>query len=155
VNVVRGDHSVELEHICSALSEALKHVANDKQRLFISQYIESFKTGSLDVYRESQRTWVKDKSPNVENIFGFVEPYRDPYGIRAEFEGLVAITDNEQTQILLKLVEHSTQFIRLLPWANTGSSENGGKGPFEKELFEPPDFTSIHGMSRSCNVISR
>lgn len=146
VRVVRGDHSKELECICSALSKASEHALNETQRLFISQYIESFRTGSLDVYRDSQRTWIRDKSPRVENIFGFVEPYRDPYGIRAEFEGLVAITDNEQTEALLKLVQHSTQFISLLPWASPESTENQGKGPFEKALFEPPDFTSIYCM---------
>jgi dipeptidyl-peptidase-3 len=143
VRLVRGDHSEELELICSALSEASKYAANDTQKLFISQYIESFTTGSLDAYRESQRSWIIDMSPRVENIFGFVEPCRDPCGIRAEFEGLVAITDNKETKALLKLVEHSTQFIRLLPWAST---MNDGKGPFEKALFEPPDFTCLHGM---------
>lgn len=152
LRLVRGDHSEELQCICSALSEASKHAANDTQRLFISQYIKSFTTGSLDVYRDSQRTWIKDKSPRVENIFGFVEPYRDPCGIRAEFEGLVAITDNEQTKALVKLVENSTEFIRLLPWANIGSTENEGKGPFEKALFDPPDFTSIHGKWMGCNI---
>lgn len=152
VRLVRGDHSEELECICSALSQASDHAANDTQKLFISQYIESFRTGSLDAYRNSQRTWIKDKGPRVENIFGFVEPYRDPYGIRAEFEGLVAITNTEETKALVKLVEHSTQFIRLLPWANVESTENEGKGPFEKALFEPPDFTSLHGMRTSSHV---
>jgi dipeptidyl-peptidase-3 len=152
VKLVRGDHSQELEHICAALDQASEHAANNTQKLFISQYIDSFRTGSLDVYRDSQRTWINDKNPRVENIFGFVEPYRDPHGIRAEFEGLVAITDAEQTKLLLNLVEHSTQFIRLLPWANTGSTENDGKGPFEKALLEPPDFTSLHGMHTSCDI---
>lgn len=146
VRLVRGDHSEELDRICFALSEASKHAANDTQRLLISQYIESFKTGNLDVYRDSQRTWIKDKSPRVENIFGFVEPYRDPFGIRAEYEGLVAITDPVETKALARLVDHSAKFIRRLPWANGGYAENDGKGPFEKTLFEPQDFTSIHGM---------
>jgi dipeptidyl-peptidase-3 len=68
------------------------------------------------------------------------------HGIRTEFEGLVAISDPEETKNLLKLVEHSTIFIRRLPWANGECMDNDGKGPFEKTLFEPPDFASIHGM---------
>jgi dipeptidyl-peptidase-3 len=40
-------------------------------------------------------------------------------------------------------VQKSSIFIRRLPWA-VGSDENDGKGPFEKELFESPDFTSLH-----------
>lgn len=142
VKIKRGDHSEEPAKICASLCEAKQHAANEKQELFLSQYIESFRTGDLEVYRNSQRTWITDRSPRVENIFGFVEPYRDPYGIRAEFEGLVAIMDLEETRMLMKLVENSSTFIKRLPW--TGGDENDGKGPFEKALFEPPDFTSIH-----------
>ncbi|RFU25600.1 hypothetical protein B7463_g10739, partial [Scytalidium lignicola] len=147
VRLVRGDHSKELKQICDSLEQALKYAANDTQRKFVSQYIESFRTGSLHAYRDSQRTWIADKTPRVENIFGFVEPYRDPSGIRSEFEGLVAISDLEETSILKKLVERSATFIRRLPWATGDPRENDGKGPFEKSLFEPPDFTSIHEQS--------
>lgn len=143
IRIQRGDHSDELAKINSSLAKAIEYAANDQQRLFMSHYIKSFQTGSLEPYRESQRVWVKDKGPRVENIFGFVEPYRDPYGVRAEFEGLVAITDIQETKNLTKLVEHTSTFIERLPWA--GGDENDGKKPFEKALFEPPDFTSIHG----------
>jgi dipeptidyl-peptidase-3 len=145
VRLIRGDHSEELARISLSLDKAREFAANENQKAFISRYIDSFRTGSLHSYRDSQRAWIKDKTPHVENIFGFVEPYRDPYGVRAEFEGLVAISNAEETRVLTRLVEHSTMFVRKLPWVEgvpTGSDE---KGPFEKELFDPPDFTSIHG----------
>jgi len=104
------------------------------------------RTGSLHAYRDSQRICVKDNAPRVESIFGFVEPYRNPHGTRAEFEGLIAISDSEETQALTLLVENSTKFISRVPWAASQSLENDGKGPFEKELFELPDFASIYGM---------
>lgn len=142
--VKTGDHSIELSKMCAELEEAAKHASNATQKQVISQYIRSFETGDLEAYRDSQRTWVTDLNPRVENIFGFVEPYRDPFGIRAEFEGLVAISDPDETKTLSRLVENSDKFIRRLPWA-VGATENDGKGLFEKSLFEPPDFTSIHG----------
>lgn len=145
VKIKRGDHSEDLANICTFLLEAKKYAANETQERFLVQYIESFRSGNLDTYRDSQRTWITDKSPRVENIFGFVEPYRDPYGIRAEFEGIVAITDLDETNVLKTLVDKSASFIKKLPWA--GGKENDGKGPFEKALFEPPDFTSVHCMS--------
>ena len=144
IEIVRGDHAAKLAEICSCLSEAAEFANNDTQRMYLSQYVESFRTGSLDVYRESQRTWIQDKNPRVENIFGFVEPYRDQYGIRAEFEGLAAISDTEETTTLLKLVDASDMFIKRLPWATGNASENNDKGPFEKAMVEPPDFVSIH-----------
>ncbi|KAI8633195.1 peptidase family M49-domain-containing protein [Xylariaceae sp. FL1651] len=150
IRLVRGDHAADLERVCDNLSKAASYAANETQRKFLAEYIESFRSGNLEVYRESQRTWVSDKAPKVENIFGFVEPYRDPYGVRAEFEGLVGIADSEETRLLSKLVEHSDKFIRRLPWA---SVENNGKGVFEKSLFDPPDFSSIHTLAYCSSII--
>lgn len=127
VRLVRGDHAEYLENICESLARATEYAANDTQKKFPTQYIESFQTGNLEAYRDSQRTWIADKAPKVENIFGFVEPYRDPAGIRAEFEGLVAIADANETKLLSKLVKNSDKFIRRLPWA---AAENNGKGLF-------------------------
>ncbi|KAF3069081.1 putative dipeptidyl peptidase 3 [Daldinia childiae] len=150
VSLVRGDHAEYLKNICENLAKAMEYAANDTQKKFLSQYIESFQTGNLETYRDSQRTWITDKGPKVENIFGFVEPYRDPAGIRAEFEGLVAIADADETKLLSKLVENSDKFIRRLPWATV---ENNGKGLFEKSLFEPPDFSSIHALAYCSSII--
>ncbi|KAI0007590.1 peptidase family M49-domain-containing protein [Xylariaceae sp. FL0662B] len=150
VQLVGGDHGAELVRICDHLVEVAEYASSDTQRKFLGQFIESFRTGSLDTYRDSQRTWISDKAPRVENIFGFVEPYRDPFGIRAEFEGLVAISDPDETKLLSKLVSHSDKFIRRLPWV---SSENSDKGPFEKSLFEPPDFSSIHALAYCSSII--
>jgi dipeptidyl-peptidase-3 len=150
LSVVGGDHAVHLERVCGELDEASKYAANNRHKEFLAAYIESFRTGSLEAYRKSQRIWVQDKAPRVENIFGFVEPYRDPHGIRAEFEGLVAIADDQETKLLAKLVQHSDKFIRRLPWA---TPENNGKGPFEKNLFEPPDLSSIHAIAYCSSII--
>lgn len=79
-----GDHSGPLQHVCTSLTQAARYAASDTQRLFLDQYVQSFQTGDLKIYRESQRTGIRDKAPRIENIFGFVEPYRDPHGIRAE-----------------------------------------------------------------------
>ena len=146
VRIVRGDHSNELEHICECLEAAVKFVANPLQGDVIRQYQKSFRTGDMEAFKESQRLWVKDIGPSIETQFGFVEPYRDPYGTRAEFEGLVAFVDAEETKILSNLVDNSAKYIRQLPWA-VNCTDNDGKGPFEKDLFEPPDFTSLQSMS--------
>ena len=142
IRVGRGDHAAEMTRICSELMEAVPYVASDKQAALLSEYIESFHNGSLEAYRRSQKTWVTDISPRVENILGFVEPYRDPYGVRAEWEGVVCISDPGETSKLKALVDDSTKFIRMLPWAVPG--ENDGKGPFEASLFQAPDFTIVH-----------
>lgn len=88
---VQGDHANELCKICICLEKSPEFAANPSQQSFISKMYESFKTGNIEAYKESQGTWVKDTQPSMEFILGFVERYRDSYGVRAEFEGLVAI----------------------------------------------------------------
>jgi dipeptidyl-peptidase III len=111
--------------------------------LSLSYYIDSFRTGRLDKFRQSQKSWVTDISPNFENMIGFVEPCRDPYGIRAEWKGVICISDTEETKRLKHFVDASDTFIPLLPLAVAGGSNV--KGRFEKTFFEPPDFASVHG----------
>ena len=152
IHLVKGDHYKELTAICESLDEAVKYATKRQQRL-IEQYQHSFRSGDLEPYKASQITWIKDTNPSVENIFGFVEPCRDPYGIRAEFEGLVAISDPDETKLLSQLVDKSARFIRRLPWTQ-GASENDGKGPFEEQLFIPPNFTSIHAIAYCSGIIS-
>lgn len=151
VRVKRGDFTDSLSRVCDELKEALEYANEGKHSTVIRDYIESFESGDLEAYRESQRVWVKDMNPKVENIFGFVEPYRDPAGIRAEFEAVVAIEDSEESTRLKLLVDRSSTFICRLPWAK-GYTENNGKGPFEKKLFEAPSFASIHTLAY-CSTI--
>lgn len=69
----------------------------------------------MQAFHEGQKTWVMDKSPRVEHIIGFRESYRDPSGVRCEWESMVAIADPDETTQLDGLVQHADQFIRLLP----------------------------------------
>jgi dipeptidyl-peptidase-3 len=77
-----------------SLKQALEYVANDMQTKILQHYIESFHTGNLQPYRESQRAWTTDKCPSVEHVLGFVAPYNDPCGLRAQWEGAVCIADH-------------------------------------------------------------
>ena len=51
----------------------------------------------------------------VENYIGFIENYRDPYGVRGEWEGFVAIMNKHFTKILT-LVDQAPALLTLLPW---------------------------------------
>ena len=96
--------------------------------------------------KDAQRIWVDDKAPPVETVIGFIEPYRDPLGVRSEFEGIVGIPDADKTRVLRELSNMADKFVCRLPWVN-GDSNN--KGPFEKETFEAPDFASIQSKGAS------
>lgn len=144
IRLERGDHSREMSKICENLLKAIRFAANDTQARYIMDYIDSFTSGSLEAYRRSMKRWVEDHNPRVESIFGFVEPYRDPYGVRCEWRAVVSIADPQQTAKLTALVDSSADFIRTLPWAV--SNVNDGKGPFEKVDFQAPHFSIVHGL---------
>ena len=115
VILVRGDHSQEMAKVCSALEMAKKYAGNDKQTEFLIQYIECFRTGSLKAFQKSQKAWVTDVSARLENIIGFIEPYRDQAGSRSEWEAMVGIADADEVKKLENLANNSTTFIRQVP----------------------------------------
>lgn len=137
VTLVFGDHSKEMETISYHISEAKKYAANETEVKMLEEYAKSFTTGSLEHYKESQVQWIKDKGPAVESDIGFVETYRDPHGIRGEWEGFVATVNKERTEAFSKLVSSAPKLIPLLPW----------KAEFEKDTFLSPDFTSLEVLT--------
>ncbi|KAJ8131320.1 hypothetical protein O1611_g2308 [Lasiodiplodia mahajangana] len=145
VRIRGGDHAEELAKICRSLHEAKSYTENETQNEVIDHYIHSFESGDMECFRDSQKAWVKDKAPAVENTLGFVETYRDPHGARAEWQGLVGISHPIESQTMRRFVARSDDFLRLLPWATP--NVNDGKGPFEKDKFVAPDYTSIYSLA--------
>jgi dipeptidyl-peptidase III len=90
LSLVFGDHLNEMAKIAHSIKQAEKNAANDLQKQMLEQYAKSFGAGSIEAFKESQRLWVKDQKPAVETNIGFIETYRDPQGVRGEWQGLVA-----------------------------------------------------------------
>ncbi|CAK9441425.1 uncharacterized protein LODBEIA_P52930 [Lodderomyces beijingensis] len=132
-----GDHYRDFKLIVQELEQALKYVANETQAKLIQYYIDAFKTGDMQAHKKSQIEWVKDIKPEVESNIGFIETYRDPSGVRGEWEGLVAMVNHERTAKFSSLVENAGKFIAQLPWDSI----------YEKDTFTPPDFTSLEVLT--------
>ncbi|VDN41730.1 unnamed protein product [Dibothriocephalus latus] len=107
------------------------------QKKMWSEYQQSFQTGSIEAHKAGSRYWVADKQPAVESYIRFIESYRDPYGVRAEFETFVAVVDKDVSAKFQNLVNSAASFLSLLPWPSS----------YEKDVFLEPDFTSLDIMS--------
>ena len=88
LHFVYGDYIEEMAKIALQIKKAGLHAANSTQKAMMDEYAKSFGTGSLNAFLESQKLWVSDKGPEVESNIGFIESYRDPAGVRSEWEGL-------------------------------------------------------------------
>lgn len=137
IQIQFGDHHKEFVEIVHSLRSALPHVANATEKRMLEYYIESFETGSMNAHKNSQIEWVRDLKPQVESNIGFIETYRDPSGVRGEWEGLVAMVNHERTAKFSTLVENATKIILDLPWDKL----------YEKDKFTPPDFTSLEVLT--------
>ncbi|GLA82540.1 hypothetical protein AtubIFM56815_006725 [Aspergillus tubingensis] len=137
LRLVFGDYREEMAKVAHSVKQAGLNAANENQKRMLDAYAMSFGSGSIEAFKESQRIWVKDQKPALETNLGFVETYRDPHGVRGEWEGFVALVNLERTRAFGKLVDSAEAMIPKLPW---------GKD-FEKDKFLSPDFTSLEVLS--------
>lgn len=137
IRLVYGDYDKEMKNITAYSKKAAENADNETQRSMHTNYAESFESGSLEAFKNSQRDWIKDKGPMVECNIGFVETYRDPAGVRGEWEGFASMVNLERTRAFGELVDAAPSLIPLLPWGKE----------FEKDKFLSPDFTSLEVMT--------
>ncbi|KAL7629344.1 hypothetical protein AAE478_000864 [Parahypoxylon ruwenzoriense] len=137
VTLVYGDYSEEMTLIAANIRGAADNSDNENQREMHNAYAKSFQDGSSLAFKDSQRFWIRDKGPMVESNIGFIETYRDPAGIRGEWEGFAAVVNLERTRAFGALVKAASSLIPLLPWDKN----------FEKDKFLSPDFTSLEVLT--------
>jgi dipeptidyl-peptidase III len=90
IKLVYGDHAPEMSVIAAHIRKAAENADNETQKKMHLAYAKSFDEGSLLAFKDSQRFWIRDQKPMVESNIGFIETYRDPAGVRGEWEGFAA-----------------------------------------------------------------
>lgn len=90
LKLVYGDHAKEMAEIAAFIRKAAENAENETQQKMHLAYGDSFDDGSLLSFKDSQRHWIRDQGPMVECNIGFIETYRDPAGVRGEWEGFAA-----------------------------------------------------------------
>ncbi|KAK0394876.1 hypothetical protein QR680_000982 [Steinernema hermaphroditum] len=133
VEVRAGDYRPAMARVTAALAKAALYADNDTQKQMIEKYIASFTTGQLNDHKDGSRLWIRDIGPAVESYIGFIENYRDPAGVRGEWEGFAAAVNKETSRVFQELVKQAEELLKRLPWGEA----------FEKDKFLKPDFTAL------------
>jgi dipeptidyl-peptidase-3 len=129
-----------MQRVIDCLEKAKEYTADSIQLQMLEAHQEGFRSGSMLSQKQAQTLWVQDKSPKVEALLGFLEYYRDPHGVRAEWRGFVLIENQPQTRLFARLIEESQRVINSLPW------NEHGRSVFENDQYEAPGFVSMEGM---------
>eukprot|EP00667_Euglena_gracilis_P003020 EG_transcript_3028 len=137
IRVVGGEYAAQLQAVVREVQLAVPFAANEHQTQMLHKYIEFFKTGDIHAHVQSQRHWVDDQKPVVETQLGFIEPFRDPSGLRGEWQGTIAVVDKAGSAKFNALVDRAEEFLRLFPWPRE----------FENDVFFRPDFTSVEVLA--------
>jgi dipeptidyl-peptidase-3 len=143
IEIKYEDFDFSMHKVCNNLRSAQIYCANTNQLNMLESYITSFEYGSIPHHIHGSYVWTKDINPNVESYIGFIESYRDPQGVRGEFEGFVAVVNKETSKKFTNLVNDAQKFIELLPWGKQ----------YEKDTFLKPDFTSLEVITFASSGI--
>lgn len=141
VVVTKGRWSSECKQIVKWLELAKQNCANETQDKMLAALIKHFVSGDLDDHKKFSEYWVQDIDPRVEMYHGFIETYRDPAGVRAEFESFVACVDSKESEVLHDMVKSSDVILGLMPYPRE----------YERSTFNPPSYNALNILTFCCS----
>jgi dipeptidyl-peptidase-3 len=134
VVVTKGRFSEVLRKVNHWLTLAKDSALNPIEAEALEHLIKHNETGDLNEHILYSELWVKDSEPIVESYQGVIESYRDPSGVRCEFEAFVAAVDPGESRFLHAFVEAADQILPLLPYPKE----------YERDSFTPPSYNALN-----------
>jgi dipeptidyl-peptidase-3 len=105
-----GLYSPAIDEIIYWLKKATSVAENTQQEAIINTLIRFYETGDLALFDAYNILWLKEHQAEVDFINGFIEVYGDPLGLKATWEALVNVTDEEETAKAAVISENASWF---------------------------------------------
>lgn len=93
-----GLYGQAIERIIYWLEKAANVAENPQQKAVIEKLIAYYRTGDLKDFDEYSILWVGDLDSKVDFVNGFIENYGDPLGMKASWESVVNVKNEEATK---------------------------------------------------------
>ncbi|MCW3804695.1 dipeptidyl-peptidase 3 family protein [Plebeiibacterium marinum] len=105
-----GLYGNAIDEIVHNLKQAKNYAESEEQIAIIDLLVRFYQTGDLETFDDFNISWVKALCGDVDFINGFIETYGDPMGMKATWEGLVQIKDEDETRKAQVIAENANWF---------------------------------------------
>jgi dipeptidyl-peptidase-3 len=134
VIVTKGLYSDVITKMVRWLALARDNALNPTQAEMLTALITHWEHGEVSDHVKYSEFWVRDVDPPIEHHHGFIESYRDPSGVRCEYECFVATLNDPESKFLHTLVAASDKVLPLMPYPKE----------YERSNFNPPSYNAIN-----------
>jgi dipeptidyl-peptidase-3 len=141
VIVTKGFHSETLKKLTKWLSLARDIALNPTEAEALTVLIRHWETGDIQDHVRYSELWVADNDPTVEFYHGVTDPYRDPSGVRCEYQSMVAAINPKESQFLHQFVAESAKILPLLPHPPC----------YERKTFVAPTYNAVNVLTYCCS----
>ena len=161
-----GIYAQYLKQVCHHLEHAMQY-ANDEQKHHLEILKKYFEDGTAHLWDDYNISWLKS-NPQVDQILGFVEEYRDSRSKKGLFEGMAFIHDKKMNEVIHKIANEAQYLENHSPWNDKYKKEwdripianaislitgCGGAGPICWAGVNLPNAQDIRVKYGSKNVV--
>ncbi len=107
---VDGLYSGAIEKIIYWLEKAIPVAENETQAKEFELLIDYYKTGDLETWDEYNILWAGNTDVMIDYVNGFIEVYDDPLAMKATWEALVNVKNEEATKLTEIIGEQAQWF---------------------------------------------
>jgi dipeptidyl-peptidase-3 len=107
---IGGMYGPAIEKVVGWLEKAATVAESDTQKESIQHLIRYYRTGDINEFDRHCILWVKDTSPRIDFVNGFIETYVDAAGKRGSFESVVSMRDEVATKRIAAISKEAQWF---------------------------------------------